>query len=251
MIFHFAVFFWAIVFYLGLEIVAARPAVPSWGWYLFSIIPLITISLLASRRLTKRFADAFLPGLLSLTAPTLLSLIDHPVERQVFTIISAGMYYFALLGIFRLRHAPKDRTAQAFLNSSAMAAMFFFYAGLYGFYLNFSFPLWGLMVLFFFGTAMTSYVTFIGLERKERNRVLIYSVLLGLVMGEMAWVMSFWPFGYLTTSSLGLIFFFIIWDVAFDAFRKSLSLRRAFIRLLFFFSLIFLLLASSPWRILV
>lgn len=239
------------MFYVGLEVVAAKPAVPSWSWYVFAIMPLIVISLLASRRLTRRFADAFLPGLLSLTAPILLSLIDHPGERQLFTIISAGMYYFALLGIFRLRHAPKDRTAQAFLNSSVMAAMFFFYAGLYGFYLNFSFPLWGLMLLFFTGTAMTSYVTFIGLERKEPNRVIVYSVLLGLVMGEMAWVMSFWPFGYLTTGSLGLIFFFIVWDISFDAFRKSLSLKRAVIRLLFFFSLILLLLVSTPWRILV
>jgi hypothetical protein len=79
----------------------------------------------------------------------------------------------------------------------------------------------------------------------------LYSVLLGLVMGEMVWVMSFWPFGYLTTGALGLIFFFIMWDVAFDAFRRSLSFKKAVIRLLFFFGLVTLLLVSSPWRILV
>lgn len=251
MIFHFAVFFWTIIFYLGLEVVASQPAVPSWTWYFFSIIPLIIISLLASRRLTQRFSDAFLPGLLSLTAPILLSLIDQPTERQIFTVISAGMYYFALLGIYRLRHAPADKTAKSFLYSATMAAMFFFYAGVYGFYLNFNFPLWGLMLIYSLGTALTSYETFLGVEERRHQRLLLYSVLLGLVMGEMAWVMSFWPFGYLTTGSVTLIFFFILWDVALDGFRRKLSLRKAAFRLLFFFGLILLLLFSSPWRILV
>lgn len=251
MLFHFTVFFWTIVFFLGLELIAANPVVPSWSWYFISMAPLLAVSLLASRRITKRFADAFLPGLLSLTALTLLLLIDHPTERQIFVILSAFMYYFALLGIYRLRHAPQDQTAQAFLNASAMAAMFFFYAGTYGFYLNFSFPLWGLMLLFFLGTALTGYATLIGPECEERQRVILHSVLLGLVMGETVWVMSFWPFGYLTTGALSLIFFFIVWDVAFDAFRRSLSLKKAVLRLIFFFGLGALLLASSPWRILV
>lgn len=253
MIFHFTVFFWSIAFSLGLELIAVNPISPTWGWYVFSIVPLIIISLLASRRLTKRFSDAFLPGLLSLAAPMLLSLIDAPAERQVFVILSALMYYFALLGMYRLRHAPVDQTAQAFLNTAAMAALFFFYAGVYGFYLNFSFPLWGLMLLYFFGTALTSYETFIGIEREgaEKKRIWLYSILLGLLSGEMAWVMSFWPFGYLTTGALALIFFFMTWDISFDAFHRTLSLKKAALRILFFLVLVGILLFSTPWRILV
>ncbi|MFZ2299597.1 MAG: hypothetical protein WAW00_00490 [Candidatus Moraniibacteriota bacterium] len=253
MLFHFTVFFWSIVFFLGLELIAVNPIFPAWSWYIFSILPLIIISLIASRRITRRFSDAFLPGLLSITAPTLLSLIDYPAQRQAFVIVSALMYYFALLGMYRLRHAPYDRTAQAFLNTAAMAAIFFFYAGVYGFYLNFSFPLWGLMLLYFFGTALTSYETFIGIEREggEKKRLVLYSMLLGLLMGEMAWVMSFWPFGYLTTGALALIFFFMAWDISFDAFHRTLSLKKAVIRIIFFLVLIGILLFSTPWRILI
>lgn len=251
MIFHFTVFFWSVIFALGLEVVAVNPIFPSWGWYIFSILPLVIISLVASRRITKRYTDAFLPGLLSFTAPTLLSLIDSPAQQQVFVVLSTLMYYFALLGIYRLRHAPEDKTAKAFLYSAAMAAMFFFYSGVYGFYLNFSFPLWGLMLIYFLGTALTSYETFLGVEKQERRRMRLYSVLLGLVMGEMAWVMSFWPFGYLTAGAMTLIFFFVIWDIALDGFRKKLSLKKAVARILFFFILIAVLLSSTPWRIFV
>jgi hypothetical protein len=245
MVFHFTVFLWTIIFSIGLQIIAANPITPTWGWYIFSIVPLIIISLIASRRITRRFQDAFLPGL--------LSLIDSSAERGVFVVLSGLMYYFALLGAYRLRHAPQDRTAQAFLNTAAMAALFFFYAGVYGFYLNFSFPLWGLMLLYFFGTALTSYETFIGIEREgvEKQRLWLYSTLLGLLLGEMAWVMSFWPFGYLTAGALALIFFFMAWDISFDAFHRTLSLKKAALRILFFLVLIGILLFSTPWRILV
>lgn len=251
MIFHFSVFFWSVVFGLGLELVLYTPIFVSWSWYFFAIFPLILASLVASHRLTGRFADAFIPILLSLASPTLLSLIDHPGQQQLFVFLSVVMYYFALLGNYRLRHAPTDKTGEAFLNTAALAAMFFFYAGLYGFYLNFSFPLWGLIIISFLGTALTSYETFLSVDRRERRRVILYSALLGLIMGEMMWVMSLWPFGYLTTGALGMIFYFILWDISFDAFRQSLSLRKAGTRILFFFGLTILLLVSSPWRILV
>lgn len=251
MIFHFSVFFWSFVFGIALELVAESSMFASWNWYLLSIFPLVLISLVASRRLTERFSDAFLPILLSLSSPILLSLIDSPSQRQVFVVLCAVMYYFALLGNYRLRHAPTDKTGEAFLNASAMAAIFLYYTGLYGFYLNFSFPLWGLMLLYFVGTTFTSYETFITVDKKERERVLLYSVLSGLIMGEMVWVMSLWPFGYLTTGAIGTILYFIVWDISFDAFRQTLSLRKATVRILFFLALILLLFLSSPWRILV
>lgn len=252
MVFHLAIFFWSIAFYMGLWVVSYSPIFHSWGWYLISVVPLIILSLIASQKLTKHYSDAAIPILLSLASPTLLSLIDHPGQQKVFMVLSALMYYYALLGNYRLRHAPTDKTAEAFLNAAAMAGIFFFYTSLYGFYLNFNFPLWGLMLLFFLGTAFTSYETFVSLDQqKNQRRMFLYSSLLGLIMGEMVWVLSFWPFGYLTTGSLALIFFFLLWDVAFDAFRNTLSLKKAVLRIFFFFLLGLALLLTSPWRILV
>lgn len=253
MIFHFTIFFWTVIFSLGLEFIEINPFFSTWNWYIFSVVPLLIISFIACHRITKRYTDVFLLSLLAVASPTLLSLIASPKQRQIFIFLSAVMYYFALLGLYRLHHAPKDKTAQAFLNTASVAALFFYYAGVFGFYLNFSFPLWGLMVLYFFGTAFTSYKTFssVEVEGTEKKRLILYATLLGLFMSEMAWVMSFWPFGYLTAGSLVLVFFFLAWDIAFDVFHQVLSLKKVVMRILFFFFLIGILLWSTPWHILV
>lgn len=253
MIFHFTILFWTLIFSLGLEIVAMNPFSPTWNWYIFSILPLFVISLFACRRITKRISDVFLLGLLSLAVPMLLSLIDSSSQQQIFVVLSALMYYFALLGLYRLRHAPKDKTAQAFLDTAAIAALFFYYTGIFGFYLNFSFPLWGLMSLYFLGTALTSYNALTNIEHPgiKKKQVVIYSFLLGLFMCELAWVMSFWPFGYLTSGILAMIFFFLLWDICFDFFRQVLSLKKVVIRTSVLFFLIGILLWSTPWHILV
>lgn len=236
---------------VGLELTALNPVVPTWNWYFFAILPLLIISLVASHKLTKRYSDAFLPGLLAIAVPILFGLIDTFTKQQMFVVLSTMMYYTALLGAYRLRHAPKDKTAQALLNTSAVSGLFFFYSGVYGFYLNFSFPLWGLMLVYFFGTMLTSHETFIGIERIgiEKTRLWVYSVLLGLLMAEMAWIMSFWPFGYLTSGALVLIFFFILWDISFDAFHRTLSLRKAVWQISFFLCLMGILLFSTPWHL--
>lgn len=251
MFFHLTVFFWTVIYVIGLELIAYRPIAPSWKWYFSSIVLLLAISFLASQRLTRRKSDVALPGALSLSVPILLSLIDSPAKIHLFIVLTGVMYYFSLLGLYRLRTAPQDQTALAFLNAAIMAVVFFFYSGVYGFYLNFNFPTWGLMLLFFTGTALVCYQTFISAERKQRERARLYSVLVGFVMGELSWMMSFWPFGYLTTGAFALIFFFLLWDIALDAFREQLSLKKAAWRIVFFFGLMLVLLMSTPWRILV
>lgn len=153
MIFHFTILLWSLIFALGLWLVAQGEILLQWSWYISVIGPLVLISLIATQRVTHRLADAALPILLSVTAPVLLSLIDAPIEREVFAVLAGGMYYLGLLALYRLRSAPADQTAQSLLSMSIMAAMFFFYSGIYGFYINFNFPLWGLMALFLLGQA--------------------------------------------------------------------------------------------------
>lgn len=251
MVFHLSVLLWSLAFFLALQFTALSPLFLSWHGYLLSVTPLVILSLIAGKRLTKHYADSLIPVLLSVVTPTLLGLIDYPAGRQVFIFLAFLMYYFALLGIYRLRHAPLDKTARAFLYGAAMAAMLFFFSASYGFYLNFRFPLWGLMLLYFAVTASIMYELCLGISHKEHERVVFYSALVGLVMSELIWIMSFWPFGYLTTGAISLIFFFMLWELAIDTFRHSLSLKKAVLRFGFFFLLVILLAFSSPWRILV
>ncbi|MBP9801619.1 MAG: hypothetical protein KBC83_03080 [Candidatus Moranbacteria bacterium] len=241
---------WSLIFSLGLWFAAEGKILLQWSWYFSVIGPLVIISLIAAQRVTHRIADAAFPILLSVTAPILLSLIDAQIEQELFVVIAGGVYYLGLLALYRLRSAPADQTAQALLSTAIMAAMFFFYSGIYGFYVNFNFPLWGLMTLFFLGTGAVSYQALMNREQRNRRRALFYSLVLGLIMGECAWAFGFLPFGYLTTGTIALILYAILWDVTFTAFYGELSLKRVVVRVLFLLLLVVLILTSTPWYIL-
>jgi hypothetical protein len=252
MIFHFTVFFWSVVFYMGLQAILYLDTDTTWSWYFFSITFLILIVSIGVKKITGRIRDWFLPALFAVTTPTLLSFIDNKTEQQIFVFLASVMVYTAFMGAYRLKQAPKDLTAIAFLQSAALAGLFLFYGSMYGFYLNFTFPLWALMVLFFIGTTFTSFATLVpDLPKVQYPQAKLYSALLGLTLTELAWVVSFWPFGYLTTGTISLIFFYISWDIAWQALRGSLTLKRTLFRMFFFFALVALLLVSTPWRILV
>jgi Protein of unknown function (DUF5656) len=253
MIFHFTVFLWSVVFYLSLQGILRVGTEATLTWYVWSILFLTGVVLVSAKRITGRLRDFFLPFLLAVTTPTLLSFIDSRVQQQIFAVLSSMMVYSAFIGSYRLKQAPKDQTAVALLHTAALAGLFLFYASIYGFYLNFNFPLWALMILFFGGTALTSFVTLMAGGRPEEKKMQakLYSVLLGLMLAELAWVISFWPFGYLTTGAITLVFYFIAWDIAWHAFDDSLTLKSTLFRMTFFFLLVGLLLLSTPWRIVV
>lgn len=253
MIFHFVVFLWSVIFYLALQIILHFSSELTLSWYIWSICLLSVVTFLAMKRLTGRLKDFFLPLLLAVTTPTLLSFIDSKVEQQIFVVLVSLMVYSAFIGAYRLKQAPKDQTAVALMHTAALSGLFLFYASIYGFYLNFTFPLWALMVLFFGGTSLVSYVTLIagGSHTERKSRIKLYSVLLGLTLSELAWVISFWPFGYLTTASISLIFYYIAWDIIWHALDDDLKLKDTLVRMLFFLSLIGVLLYSTPWRIVV
>jgi hypothetical protein len=248
MLFHFAVLLWTVIFSAGLFVIASRPVLPSWDWYLYSIIPLAIVVVIAAKRIAKRYLAAFVPLVFAITAPVLLSLIDSVDERKIFAVATGFALYLALLAGYRLRLSPLDMTARAMLSSAAVAGLFLFFAGAYGFYLNFTFPLWGLMLLFALATFLISFQTLVAFTRHERRRALIYAITHAIVMGELIWGMSFWPVGYLTTAAVAIILYYLLWDIARDALQNELSLRRTLIRIASSLALAAFVMLSSPWR---
>lgn len=249
MLFHFTIFFWSVAFFFGMYLISANENLPFWTGYLSAIGVLSIISLLSAKRITKRIRNSFIPILLSFSAPSLLSLIDAPREKLVISILAAAMFYFAFLGLYRIRFAPKDQTARALLSISGLAALFFFYSAVYGFYLNFDVPLSTLLLAFLLGSFGAAYQTLYASLPKNRRRVFLYASVIAFSMAELAWMISFWPFGYLTAGSASLLFFFVLWDMAASLFQGVLSRRRTLLYLLSVSVLLGLLLATSPWRI--
>jgi hypothetical protein len=102
------------------------------------------------------------------------------------------------------------------------------------------------MIAFLFATTLVSFQYF-WLLKKDVRMVWSYSLVLGLIMTEIAWVVNFWPFGYLTTGVITLIFYYVFWDLVHNSFVGSLTKKRVAVNLIFFGLLTTLVLMSAHW----
>lgn len=254
MFFHAAVLFYSLIFWLALEI-AARPGVAEvidtmvnerWFWLAVLLLTIMIYSFFIAHRIGKRIAMT--PILLVLTPSALVLgyLMDSPLEHHVFITLSVVIYYAALLGIYRLRLYNKDQTARGLISAAAAATVFLFYAATYGIYINFALPLWLLMLAYIAVTYMVTY-QFLLLTGKDSATVTRYCLILSLVMAEIAWIINFWPFGYLTTGVITLIFYYVFWDIIQAHFLDVLSKKRVVSSLILLSTLMTLVLLTSRW----
>lgn len=242
MFFHLKSIIYAAVFLAGLELI-----VFSQGLNRYVFLILLLLSLWGSRKISGRWIFSIVPTVFSFSSIALLSLVDLPFGKQVFVALSTLMFYLAMLGAYRLGDYIKDQTARGMVTASAAATLFFFYTAAYGIYLNFFISLWVLMVEYLVVTVLVSYQCFRTIEADGNKLSWSYSILLGMVMAEFAWVMNFWPFGYLTTGVVTLIFYYVLWDLAQSYFLNILSKRRVIANMILFSFLITLVLVSARW----
>lgn len=248
MIFHFTVFLFSALFFGMLSFLVRDPIVPSWTWYSLTTLVFSSLAMIASRQLTGKWYPAFLPSVVAFSALLLLSLIDNEFEQDVFTWVATLLFYSSLLGIYRLKIVPEDETARALLNTAALASLFFTYAAAYGLYLNYTVPIALLMFVFFLATTIVAFQTLFWAGRDDVRSVFLSSVALGTVIGELIWIVHFWPFGYLTVGAVMLVFFYGLWRSMLDLLRQTATLRRTIIESAMLLLLIALLIATSPWR---
>ncbi|MEK7598597.1 MAG: hypothetical protein AAB487_02575 [Patescibacteria group bacterium] len=229
------------VFLYGLEVIIFKPAL---------IILLMSFLLLAAlyegQKIGHKWKFSILPVFFTIFSIALLQLISGMLEKQIFVGLVSLMYYLALFGTYRLGIYAGDQTAKGMIMASTSAAIFFTYAGAYGLYLNFLVPLYVLMLTYLIVTLLVSYQYFSIIEQ-DKNRVWTYSFLLALFMVELIWTMNFWPFGYLTTGVIALILYYVLWDLTQSYFLNLLSKKRVVANMIFFSTLIILILLSSKW----
>ena len=242
MFFHLQILLWSMLYAAALELSVWKS-----DWLYVNGMLVMLAALLALRN-----ADRHNPKLMGILAPLsvssvlLIYLIDTFAQRQIFITISALVFYVALLGIFRLKAYQKDQTARGLLAAALMAAFFIFLCSFYGFYLNFSIYLWFLMALFFAVTAGMSYAYF-AIMQPDHSELRTFSLIVGMVMAEIAWIITFWPFGYLTTGAVVLIFYFLFWDLTQRHFTNNLSQKSLILNLALFAAVAAVILSTSRW----
>lgn len=254
MFFSFPVLFHTLLFAAVHEIIVLIKTKSSLEFYArfelaIVVIFLVVISLLtvwSAKKIGKKWSCVILLAVFSFSSALLHYLIDSVIEKQIFIILSSFLYYFSLLGIYRLGDYQKDQTARGLISASLATTAFFFYSSIYGAYLNFAVSLWVLMLLFLGVTYGISRQYFL-LINSDKKVVSIYSLILAMAMAEIAWVINFWPFGYLTTGVIVLMLYYVLWDLIQSHFLNLLSKRRVVANMAFFSFLIILILTTSKW----
>ncbi|NTW27737.1 MAG: hypothetical protein HGA36_05405 [Candidatus Moranbacteria bacterium] len=254
MFFHFQIFLYSLIFFFTLEFIASDNVSEtlssltvggSWLAVIAFLLLFIYFYQIA-KRISHRTSMTPIPLLLVISTIGFLYFVQSIRQQQLLILLSAIAYYFLHLALYRLKNCEKDRTARAIIAAGSVATIFLFYATAYGIYLNFNISLWILMAMLMLMTVFVSFQYF-WLINDDKKNVLNFSLVLGFVMAEIVWVLNFWPFGYLTTGVISLIFYYVFWDLVQCHFLNTLSKKRVIINMLIFGLLVALVLSSTRW----
>lgn len=254
MFFHFKIFLYSIFFFLiaqGISSDYASSAVLSFSKAgLWAVAILLVILLIyfyqVAKRISQRWSMTPMPVLFTLSTWGLLYFVQSRNQQYVLIALASIAYYLIHICLYRLHIYYKDETARGIIAAGSIATIFLFYAMFLGIYLNFNIPLWVLIVILTFVTVLISF-QYLWMISDDKKNILNFSLILGLIMAEIIWVLNFWPFGYLTTAVIALIFYYVFWDLVKAHFLNELSKKRVVANMIFFGILITLVLLSTRW----
>ncbi len=246
MLFHWPSAVFAGLFWVGLSLVA-RYALGDLNLIALAIGVFVIASLIVGHYIARHVFFAIVPVIFSVGSLMLLFFIDSPSQRNIFIAISALLIYVTILGAYRLSRNVNDAIARGLIVAGATVAVFYFYATTFGVYLNFYMPRIVLAGIIFVVTTVIAWQYFVMIARGLLSQVTLYSVVVGAVMAQMAFVATYWPFGYLTTSVVLLMVYYILWDLAQSFFLDKLSKARVVTNIVFFIFLAAVVLGTSRW----
>lgn len=226
-------------------------------------IALTLLSAHAVHIIGRRYLYLPLTILLTISAVLLFYLIDPPKLQYIFIIASMLVYYATLIGIVRMRHIGDDYLARGIYVAASMVAVFFAFTAVIGFHINFrevyhplgipitiEMSVGLLMAAFFAISAVTAYAYFY-IITDNKSLAMLYSMVIGIGVAQFSWALHFWPFRYLTTGVIALMFYYILWDLAQSNFLNILSKKRVLANVVFFGIVTATLLITAQWDIVV
>ncbi|MEN8252204.1 MAG: hypothetical protein ABFQ53_01325 [Patescibacteria group bacterium] len=246
MIAHLRSLFFSIVFLGVIEYVISIPFSFSDTKSLTLAGLLCVFAVFAGWSVGKKFIFVFLPLSLTISSLGLLFFIDSLKEQQIFGFLVFLLFYISLLGIKRISTNPFDMTARSLFSATLIANIFFFYALIYGVYINFNIPLYLFIGVNFLFVLI---VTVVSLRAYCSNykRIFLYSIIIAFSMIQLVWMANFWPFGYLTMAAITLMFYYVLWDLVQMVFLETLSKKRIVITIIFCVVLTLLVLLTTQW----
>lgn len=251
---------YSLIFLVALEVFAIKD-----DFAVGVIIFLVIFSFFIIWPLARKLRFLAIPLFLSLSSVSLLYLINHRVEKQIFIFLSFFIYYISVLGAYRLKMYRYDTTAQGMINLATLVIAFFWFTSNIGWFLNFKIENWILVLTFFASSFLISLPSLsLAVVKKEdetenkngkvksnHKAVSFLTLILATLMSQWAWAITFWPFGYLTTGVITLIVFYMTWDVIRSYLKRELTVQRFMANAFLSFLLLIGILMTTSWDLMV
>jgi len=174
----------------------------------------------------------------------LLFSFSNNLWRQ-FIILISSLFFFLIVWSFGVE---KRKSIFAFniLSLGTIFTAFLIYSACWAFYLTFNIPLWSLMIVLI----LVSFLLFYQIVNLFFSFIAHFWLYLGvfvLIIGEVAWSLSFWPTGHLTAGLILTLVFYLLWEFFsywFEGRMKKSIILEHLLLCLFIFLLILL---KTPW----
>ncbi len=280
MFLHFKAFLLSVGLFFAMELVLLRENI-----YSEVALAFVAFCLIFIWPLLKKFYFMTIPLFVGLGALSLLVLVDGFWEKEIVIGLSFGLFYLYLLAAFRLIEYRCDQTAQGMVNLVTLAAVFLAFVAGFGWYLNLHysqalpFPVenWLLVAVITLAVFLISLPSFFLaavscqiLKNKRTDRqqeetakpaksgafslgklgsIILLTLGLALIVGQITWAVSFWPFSYLTTGTALLIIYFVLWDVIRSLIQGNLRKNKLIVNSFLAIFPLALLLISASWNL--
>jgi hypothetical protein len=176
----------------------------------------------------------------------LLFFIDSVWEQHIFVALSGSLFFGMLWSYRRWRGGSLLGMTKSGIAAATIASVFLFFSVLSATLINYAFPIWIFMLLVGGGIHLLTYQYLSGVTG-DAKRVVMYSMAVGVFFAELAWVIQFWPFGYLTIGVILLIVYYVLWDFLGSYIEGVFTRSRAWGDLSILAVLIVLVLVTTQW----
>lgn len=254
--------------YLGLlEILAFNR-----HWFFPVLILTVLFSIFLVWPLARKITFLASPLFLSMSSISLLFFISSLLESQLFILFSGGVYYLSLLGTYRLKIYPCDKTAQGMINLASIATAFFFFSAVYRWFFNYAINVSILLLVIFLAVFFINWSVFnIYLSdwkklkerfkrRKEeyklkaissRSNLLLLNIVVSMVIAEIAWFLHLWPFNCITTGAVITVIYYGFWDLSRNFIQYNFSCKRIIFNVILICVVSFIILLTAQWDLIV
>ncbi len=238
-----------------------------------SMLILFTVSALSAFWVTRyRFFPITLVILFSAGSVLFLITLGKNSFQHIYLIISSLLFMLSLIGLNRFfaqqeNWNSKEKKKLKMLESGftinqtiALLSIFLLSSGIYGIYIDLDLSTWTVMsavfASIFFTTIYLTRINFLKSKALElhldssKNRTFaFYSFLVGFLLAEVIWAISFLPANHLTVGIIVLLLYYFFWNILKSYLRNELTKKIITLNLIFLAVAASIVLATTKWDI--